>query len=81
MNNNQLPLNSQLYMMHEAVERAKTINKHETQVVENRPHKANRPRRGWISRLKIHLIAIARNGLKPPTFISGWRFYFYFLRR
>ncbi|AYU56063.1 RNA degradosome polyphosphate kinase [Staphylococcus debuckii] len=52
VNNNQLPLNSQLYMMHEAVERAKTINKHETQVVENRPHKANRPRRGWISRLK-----------------------------
>lgn len=51
VNNNQLPLNSQLYLMHQAIELAKAI-KHKTPYSEVRPKHAAQPRRNWISRLK-----------------------------
>lgn len=51
VNNNQLPLNSQLYLMHQAIELAKAI-KHKTPYNEARPKGATQPRRNWISRLK-----------------------------
>ncbi|MGN5883716.1 MULTISPECIES: RNA degradosome polyphosphate kinase [Staphylococcus] len=51
VNNNQLPLNSQLYLMHQAIELAKAI-KHKSPLTESRPQRTSKPRRNWISRLK-----------------------------